>query len=169
MSNVRRLQNADRIFFVTTNLRRGSEPFGESEFKLMIMAVEESRRRLGFKWCGYVLMPDHWHALIWPVYPITVSQVVKNIKYSCSRQVHRLRHTHGALWQHQFIDRFVRHLLEFRQRLDYMHFNPVRKGYVQRPEEWGWSSFNNYHLDPKTVSACPIQIDYVNLPFDYKG
>ncbi|MFN8007063.1 MAG: transposase [Terriglobia bacterium] len=169
MTNVHRLQNTDRIFFVTTNLRREIEPFGDNEFRLLVTAVEESRRRLGFKWCGYVFMPDHWHALIWPVYPITVSQAVQNIKYSCTRKVNRFRHTSGSLWQHQFVDRFVRHLAEFRQRQEYMHFNPVRKALVNHPGMWAWSSYNNYLLESTAIAVCPIQIDYVDLPYNYRA
>jgi len=28
------------------------------------------------------------------------------------------------------------------QKMDYIHLNPVRKGYVNSPEEWRWSSAN---------------------------
>ena len=63
----------------------------------------------------------------------------------------------------------MRHAKEFRQRLDYMHLNPVRKGFVQRPEEWAWSSFNNFALDKEQVKQRRIQVDYVHLPESYRG
>ena len=66
-------------------------------------------------------------------------------------------------------DRFVRHEREFKQRLKYMHLNPVRRGPVKRPEDWRWSSYNNFALDKATVTACPIQIDYVSLPAGYRA
>jgi len=40
--------------------------------------------------------------------------------------------------QHKFWDRFVRHAQELRQRLDYIHLNPVGKGLVKRPEQRPW-------------------------------
>jgi REP element-mobilizing transposase RayT len=46
------------------NLRRSIPPFEEREYPLLISALEGARARLGFLLCGYVLMPDHWHALI---------------------------------------------------------------------------------------------------------
>ncbi len=58
----------------------------------------------------------------------------------------------------------MRHAKEFNQRLTYMHLNPVRKGLVRRPEEWPWSSYNNFGLEKERVAACPIQIDYVRMP-----
>ena len=68
-----------------------------------------------------------------------------------------------------FWDRFVRHQKEFRQRLDYLHLNPARKGLASRPQDWRWSSDNNFALDKLTVAGCPIQIDHVHLPESYRG
>ena len=50
-----------------------------------------------------------------------------------------------------------------------MHLNPVRKGLVRRPEEWRWSSYDNYGLDMERVRQCPLQIDYVRLAESYRG
>jgi putative transposase len=169
VSHVRRLRNSDRIFFVTVNLRRTMPPFEEGEYPLLISALEGARGRLGFLLCGYVLMPDHWHALIWTGYPLTISQVIHDVKKVSARWLHQRRGTEGPLWQHQFWDRLVRHAKEFNQRLTYMHLNPVRKGLVARPEDWRWSSYNNCAVDKTTVAACPIQIDYIRLPEGYRG
>ncbi len=135
----------------------------------MIEVLESSRRRLGFSLCGYVLMPDHWHVLIGSRSPLTISQVLHDVKKSSARKLHGRRRTEAPLWQHQFWDRFVRHAKEFNERLEYMHLNPVRKGLVTRPEEWRWSSYNNFALEAGVVAACPIQIDYVDLPEQYRG
>ncbi len=118
---------------------------------------------------GYVVMPDHWHALIGPTFPLTISRVVQNVKWISARSLNRGRHASGPVWQHQFWDRFVRHAKEFRERLDYMHLNPVRKGFVKRPEEWPWSSYNNFALDKEEIKRCRMQIDYVHLPGSYRG
>jgi len=169
VSNVHRLRLSDRIFFVCVNLRLKIEWFNDPEYALLIKVLEESRRRLGFALCGYVLMPDHWHALIWPQYPLLLSQVLHDAKKIMTLRLHARRGTRGPLWQHQHWDRFVRHEREFAARLDYMHRNPVRKGLVKRPEDWRWSSFNNFALDKSVVGACPIQIDYVHLPPGYRA
>jgi REP element-mobilizing transposase RayT len=169
VSNIHRLRVADRIFFVNVNLRRGVPPFTSSEYPLILEALEASRSRLGFALCGYVLMSDHWHALIWPRYPVTISRVLHDVKTTSARKLNRRRGVEGPLWQHQFWDRFVRNAKEFSQRLDYMHQNPVRKGLVSRPEQWPWSSYNNFSLDKDKVRACPIQIDYLRLPEKYRG
>ncbi len=169
MSHVHRLRNTDRIFFVTVNLRRTVPHLTADEFALLITALEGARKRLGFLLCGYVLMPDHWHALIWTGYPLTISQVIHDVKKVSARWLHQRRGTEGPLWQHQFWDRFVRHNKEYNDRFVYMHLNPVRRGLVPRPQDWPWSSYNNFALEEATVARCPIQIDYVRLPNGYRA
>jgi len=169
VSNIHRLRVTDCIFFVCVNLLPKRRRFHESEYPLLIDVLKDSRRRLGFLLCGYVLMPDHWHALIWPSYPLRISQVLHEAKKIMTLRVNAQRGAQGPLWQHQFWDRFVRHQQELSERLDYMHLNPVRRGLVRRPEDWRWSSYHNFALDKAAVAACPIQIDYVHLPAGYRA
>ncbi|HEV2495393.1 MAG TPA: transposase [Terriglobia bacterium] len=161
---MRRLLTTDRIFFVTVNLRRDLPHPGQGEFLPLIDALAESRRREGFLLCGYVLMPDHWHALMSVQYPLTISRAVGSVKWQAARKLNQRRGTTGAVWQHQCWDRFVRHAREFDERLTDLHLNPVRKGLVKRPEDWRWSSYNNFTLDKERVAACPLLIDYVRMP-----
>ena len=164
VSKVRRLLTTDRIFFVTVNLRRDIPFLGQGEFLPLIDALAQSRRRERFLLCGYVLMPDHWHALMGVQYPLTISRAVGSVKWQAARKLNQRRGTTGAVWQHQFWDRFVRHAREFDERLTYLHLNPVRKGLVKRPEDWRWSSYNNFALEKDLVAACPLPIDYARMP-----
>jgi putative transposase len=166
---VHRLLSTDRIFFVTVNLHRALVPLAEVEFRLVTEALEASRRKLGFLLCGYVVMPDHWHALIWTAFPLTISRAVQDVKWISASALNRARGARGTVWQHRFWDRFVRNQKEFGHRLDDMHLNPVRKGLASRPEDWRWSSYNNFALDKDAVAGCPIQIDPVHLPESYRG
>ncbi|MGH9404162.1 MAG: REP-associated tyrosine transposase [Terriglobia bacterium] len=135
MSHVHRLLITDRIFFVTVNLRRALEPLAEEDLQLVAAAIDESRRRLGFLLCGYVLMPDHGHALIGAFHPLTISRVAQSIKWLSARRLNDKRRASGPVWQHRFWDRFVRHEKELAARFDYMHLNPVRKQLVSKPQE----------------------------------
>jgi putative transposase len=142
---------------------------GNGEYRLIVDALAESRRKLHFFLYGYVVMPDHWHGLIWTTYPVTISRAVQDIKWISASALNRARKGSGSIWQHQFWDRFVRHAKEFNQRMTYMHLNPVRKGLVSRPDQWPWSSYNNFSLDKSRVATSPIPIDYVQLPESYRG
>ncbi len=169
MSQVRRLRLTERVFLVNVNLRPRIKPFRDSEYPVIIDVLEASRRRLRFLLCGYVLTPDHWHALIWPRYPLLISELLHAVKKVSAGKFQARRGSQGRFWQHQFWDRFVRHAKEFSERRDDLHMNPVRKGLVKRPEDWRWSSYNNFALHKAPVAACPIQIDYVRLPEGFRA
>ena len=73
---------------------------------------------------------------------------------------------------------FERIAKEFAERLDYLRMNPVCRGLVKRPEDWRWSSYNDFSLDKAVVEAChrtvrcvvcPIRVDYARLPEGYRG
>ncbi|OFW02083.1 MAG: hypothetical protein A3G20_08065 [Acidobacteria bacterium RIFCSPLOWO2_12_FULL_59_11] len=65
---------------MTVNVRKNRPVFTGDEYALMIAALENSRRKLSFRLCGYVLMPDHWHALIGVNHPLSISRAVQDIK-----------------------------------------------------------------------------------------
>lgn len=46
----------------------------------------------------------------------------------------------------------------FRQKLDYIHNNPVRSGFVTQPEDWKYSSARNYICRDQSV----LEIDLMN-------
>ncbi|MGH9344723.1 MAG: transposase, partial [Terriglobia bacterium] len=109
------------------------------------------------------------HALIGVSHPRTISRVVQSIKWISARRLNDKRRASGPVWQHPFWDRFVRHEKEVAARFDYMHLNPVRKQRVSKPQEWRWSSYDNYAVGSNEVKRCPLRIDYVRLPESYRG
>jgi putative transposase len=60
---------------------------------------------------------------------------------------------------------------EYHETVEYIHWNPVRRGLVARPEEWPWSSVREYGSE-KTADArhAPaLRIDRVKIPADEKA
>jgi putative transposase len=164
MSRLRRLAVTGRIFFITCNVSRKRLPLGDSEFEALAAAMERVRRRRGFLTSGYVFMPDHWHALIIPRGADTLPRLMEAIKIASSHAINRKRGRHGPLWQARYYDRVMRDVKEYRETLDYMHANPVRKGLVRKLAEWPWSSFHAYG-GPGPVR---LKVDLVDLPADEK-
>jgi putative transposase len=50
----------------------------------------------------------------------------------------------SPLWQPRYYDFNVWSYARQTEKLRYIHRNPVRRGLVQSPEEWAWSSFRHY-------------------------
>jgi putative transposase len=47
-------------------------------------------------------------------------------------------------WQKRYYDHNVRSYEKFVEKLRYIHRNPVRREFVEYPEDWAWSSFRHY-------------------------
>jgi REP element-mobilizing transposase RayT len=47
-------------------------------------------------------------------------------------------------WQEGVHPEWIQNDSMLRQKIDYMHNNPVKRGYVDRPEHWRYSSARNY-------------------------
>ena len=65
------------------------------------------------------------------------------------RRVDRLRVTRGGedrlvFWQIRCYDHNCRSFETAKEKIDYCHRNPVKRGLVSEPGEWRWSSYNWY-------------------------
>lgn len=159
MARLRRLVVRSRIFFITTNVKRGVRGFDSKERDLFCHAMAAVRERRGFCLAGFVLMPDHLHLLVVPAGEDTISALMQELKYVTGRRINAHRESEGALWQKGFFDRFMRTAKEFLETLDYMHQNPVRKKLAAAAEEWRWSSAPAY-----AGRACLLPVDFLDLP-----
>jgi len=45
------------------------------------------------------------------------------------------------IWQRRFWEHFLRDEEDWRRHIDYIHYNPVKHGYVQNPADWPHGSF----------------------------
>ena len=168
MSRLRRLDLSDRFFFVSCRLARHCEPLNEDEFEKLARVIRLRRERHGFLLTAWVLMPDHWHAIIYPRHPLTISRVMEAIKVGSTLRINGARRRKGRLWQPRFFDHAIRTVKEYGEKVEYIHQNPVRAGLVEQPEQWAWSSAREYSgsLEDKATRHPVLPIDRVLLPSD---
>ena len=102
-------------------------------------ALERVRQRYRFVVAGYVVMPEHVHLLIGEPVKGAVSGVIHALKLSVV-----MRRAERPFWQARYYDFLVHNEEKRVEKLRYMHRNPVKRGLVEKPEEWAWSSFRHY-------------------------
>ena len=152
VSRLRRLVLSDRFFFVTCRLFHNRRTLSETELKCLAQTISARRKAHGFLVTAWILLPDHWHAILYPHHPLTISEVMQSIKVSSTRRMNRARGELGLLWQGRFFDRAVRTAKEYHETMAYIHLNPVKAGLVSRPEDWPWSSAYEYPVVPQAQS-----------------
>lgn len=106
---------------------------------------------------AWVLLPDHMHC-IWslPDGDRDFSKRIGLIKSGFSKQVKpefcfnhcasesRRNHRESIIWQRRFWEHTIIDERDFRQHMDYVHFNPVKHGLVNRVVDWPYSTFHRY-------------------------
>lgn len=128
----------------------------------MAAAVGRVRSRSGFLLTAYVLMPDHWHAMIGVPPQQTLPGVMNAIKVAAARDINRHHNTGGPLWQARYFDRVIRTVKEYHETIEYMHLNPARRRLASQPEGWPWSSIHSYGgPGPERLA-----VDRVRIPAD---
>jgi hypothetical protein len=68
----------------------------------------------------------------------------------------------------RFLDRALRTVKKYNEKVEYMHLNPVKAGLVSRPEDWRWSSYNEYAgmSAEERKKRCGLIVDRVRIPSD---
>jgi putative transposase len=136
-------------------------------------ALSAARIKHDFQLWGWVIMPEHVHLLILPRDGCRMASILNGIKTTAGRRaigylrkeaphfLSRLaqrdpRGTWYRFWQAGGgWDENTTEAKRVQEVIDYIHFNPVRRGLVQRPEDWPWSSARAW----LTGIDLPIAID----------
>jgi putative transposase len=155
MSKLRRYYSPGNIYFVTT-VTHERKPILTTHDDLLRDAMSKFKARLDHDMIAWVIMPDHAHFLIDPK-ESNLSSIVQRMKMSFAKRYMLREGTPRAkVWQSRFWDHIIRDIDDMRRHLDYIHYNPVRHGYVKRPSDWGQSSFEDF------LKSCYYEDDWGN-------
>jgi putative transposase len=125
-----------------------------------VKILDQVRSRYKFQLVGYVVMPEHVHLLLSEPRKGNPSKVLQVLKQKLSRALHRGRRVplpgqlllpfarrgtdKQAFWQRRFYDFNVWSSEKLKEKLEYMHANPVLQRLVVHPKDWPWSSWSYY-------------------------
>jgi len=150
------------LHFITFSCYRRRALLGSIRARnTFVRILGELREQYGFLLVGYVVMPEHVHLLISEPKIGTPSLVMQVLKQRVSRALRkRKRRRPGQLvlpfseplaalphfWQRRFYDFNVWSWGKRKEKLEYMHRNPVTRKLVAHPRNWPWSSWSFYEI-----------------------
>jgi len=165
------------LHFITCSCYRRKPRLGtERARNVFLKILSEVRDRFDFALLGYVTMPEHFHLLMSEPKlgtPTTVMQVLKQrVSRAMNARRRRKRPPAGQMrlwdeastkkrrpfWQRRFYDFNVWSSKKRYEKMNYMHFNPVKRGLVKHPKDWEWSSYNFYASGK--ANLCPPNPDW---------
>jgi REP element-mobilizing transposase RayT len=153
------------VYYITTVVYYRLPIFTRPSFILPLLdSLNFYRYKQDFKLLGYVVMPDHVHFILWPFGPAAVSEIMRDYKKFTSTRIIRQAEverieawtsafgragretgrSHNKVWQDSYWDVNIYSERFLRQKLNYLHRNPVRAGLVEQPGDYVYSSYRNY-------------------------
>ena len=153
MPNYIRPQRPGACLFLTITLaQRGTHGLVE-HIETLRQAVRKTRSERPFGIDAWVVLPDHMHC-VWtlPEGDHDFSTRVQVIKARFSRAVpmghrrasHEVRRERGV-WQRRFWEHHIRGEADYHNHIAYCWNNPVKHGFVERPDDWPYSSWHRDH------------------------
>ena len=134
----------NRVTFITIRAYLNQSPFIRDDLnQLVVDILHAEQMRQACAVFTYCLMPDHLHFLVSPrqagISVLTFTDQYKGKTTNSSWAVG----WRGKLWQPRYYDHIVRTEDDLRAIAQYIVNNPVRKGLVERAEDWRWSGHLN--------------------------
>lgn len=142
MVDYRRSRLPGGTYFFTVTLRDRRACTLIEHVDLLRESVATVRARWPFTIDAMVVLPDYLHAL-WtlPAGDADYSTRWRLIKSGFSRSLSGS--TVRSIWQTRFWEHTIRDDTDFRRHVEYIWFNPVKHGYVERVRDWQHSSFHH--------------------------
>ena len=148
MPNYRRNYVPGATFFFTLTLAtRFPNDLLVREVDALRAAVRKVRGKYPFRIDACVVLPDHLHFL-WTLpagdsdYPLRIRLVKSFFSRSIPRDVGKFHGKERGVWQRRYWEHTIRNQADFNAHMDYIHFNPVKHGYVERVSDWQYSTFH---------------------------
>lgn len=149
----RRAWQPGGTWFFTVNLHDRDETLLVDNVKLLRAAFRTVQRRHPFDIDAIVILPDHLHAIFTlPAGDGDFSMRWNQIKGRFSKALPRSesltptqqRRRERGIWQHRYWEHLIRDERDLENHVNYVHINPVNRGYAQRASEWPHSSIHRY-------------------------
>ncbi|MCX6134475.1 MAG: transposase [Ignavibacteriales bacterium] len=170
--------DSNSLFFCTDVIVGWQYVFTSTEFfETIIDSLKYCQENKSLRLFGYVVMPNHVHSIVSAAQG-NLASIIRDYKRHTSWRISELlgearnrrllkyfhtvarredRGNEHKIWQSGSHPVLIESSHFFEQKLEYIHNNPVTKGYVERPEDWKFSSARNYALGDNSI----IKVDFL--------
>jgi len=170
-------QMEGHIYYVTTNVYNRLRLFTRPSFIIPLLdSINYYRYQHQCKVLGYVVMPDHLHLMLFPTGESHLAEFMRDYKrFTAGRMVRQAKvesikewvnafeaagdetnRGENKVWQDSYWDKNIFSERFLRQKLNYMHRNPVRAKLVEQPEDYAYSSYRNYIANDNTLTEIDM-------------
>ncbi|WP_297924207.1 transposase [uncultured Agitococcus sp.] len=146
-------RTAGGTYFLTFNLLNRQQTLLTDNIDKVRQAYRLTQQHQPFSLQAMVILPEHIHWLIQlPINDDNYAARVSLFKAAFSRQMakteilsqSRMAKRERGIWQRRFWEHRIRDEHDFKQHMDYIHYNPVKHGYTVAAKDWPFSTFHHW-------------------------
>ena len=119
--------------------RRQPTFFGNSDYRMYLQLVADTKEKFGVNFWAYCLMPNHVHLIVVPERKDSLARLCRSTHREYARRINQREGWRGHLWQERFHS-FVMDEEYLLAAVRYVELNPVRAGLCNHAADWPWSS-----------------------------
>jgi len=154
MTEYRRTLIEGATYFFTVNCaeRHGNCLLTEN-IDLLRRSFRKVKNNRPFDIDAIVVLPDHLHC-VWTLptddadyktrWSLIKAGFSRAIPRNERRSASRLKRGERGIWQRRYWEHIIRDDHDFERHIDYIHWNPVKHGWVEQVKDWPYSSFHTY-------------------------
>lgn len=120
------------------------------KFDLYLQHLLECKKIFGFTLYDIVCMSNHVHELYRVPDKVTISEILQRVKGKFSQKFNKKFGRKNHFWRNKPFYRIIEDEGYAYNTMNYFHWNPVKAGMVQKPEDWPYSGYRFHILGEKT-------------------
>lgn len=132
-------------FFTLVTYQRQPILIKTGNIKNLKNAINKVKLSYPFTLSALVILPDHLHLLLkLPDKDTDFSTRIRLIKryFSINQNTYSNNRNEKYVWQRRFWEHLIYNEDDWKKHFDYIHYNPVKHGYVKNVSDWPFSSFH---------------------------
>ena len=143
MPKLRHYSEVDSWYFITTTLRSPLKLFSNpANSDILLNVIANRLADQSFNLDEFVIMPDHFHAIIIPRTK-QLADIIKEIKRGSARLINiREGIRSRSIWLTEYYDEQIRSEKDLYNKRNYIWYNPVKVSLSDTPEQYLFSSAN---------------------------
>ena len=168
-----KIYNSETTFYYSTCTIIAWLPIFQEEkyFTVIIDSLKYCQENKGLYLLGYVIMPTHLHLITSNSEDTTLSDIMRDFRQYTSKKVRKLLEEYKQIqflrifekaasklekqtyriWKDDYHPVALKSDKWFHEKINYLHAHPVRKGFVELPEYWKYSSARNWILNDNSI------------------
>ena len=158
MPEYRRADTQGGTYFFTVNTHRRQAVLTHEAIRAALReGIAQTRAAYPFQVLAWVLLPDHLHC-IWILpegdadFAKRWGMIKRHVSHQCGDQLNReewlsasrRKRSESSLWQRRYWEHQIRDEADLQRHVDYIHWNPMKHGLVQKVVDWPHSTFHQH-------------------------